>query len=139
MQMCGGSGDAAACGVSSSHGNGSLSSGGDDGMGDDGVGDGVGDSSSSASSPGISSSSMISAGGGAVLTWRLSQSCLALPHVGPYFTSTSMGTKSDIASQPSCATRAACSGVVTDNDKLSCICSNGTMPSRQQARIHSLV
>ena len=68
-----------------------------------------------------------------------SQVCLASPQLRPNFRSTRIGTSSCTASQPSRATSSACSRELTEQSRQSCICSSGTMPSRQHARIHSLV
>src|SRR5215472_14183777 len=65
--------------------------------------------------------------------------CLASPQLRPNLRSTCIGTSSATASRPSCATRSASSGDATEQSSASCICSSGTIPSRQQARIHSLV
>jgi Protein of unknown function (DUF992) len=54
-------------------------------------------------------------------------------------TGTYTGASAEKASQPSCATRSACSDDATEQSRATCICSSGTMPSRQHARIQSLV
>ena len=68
-----------------------------------------------------------------------SQLCSVSPQLHPNFRSIRIGTRSLMASTPSCATISACSRVDTEHSSASCICKSGTMPSRQQARIHSLV
>ena len=65
--------------------------------------------------------------------------CVASPQLRPNFRSTRIGTSSVTASQPRRATSSPCSRVDTEQSSASCICNSGTMPSRQQARIHSLV
>ena len=62
-----------------------------------------------------------------------------IPQLRPNFRSTRIGTSSRKASQPSRATSSPCSRVATEHSSASCICRSGTIPSRQQARIHSLV
>ena len=76
---------------------------------------------------------------GALSPVNSSQLCDASPQLRPNFRSTRIGTSSETASQPSCATSSACSRVRTEQSRQSCIWSSGTMPSRQQARIQSLV
>ena len=77
--------------------------------------------------------------------WSIGRRCsssqvwVASPQVRPCFRSTRIGTLSRTASQPRRATSSACSRELTEQSRQSCICKSGTMPSRQQARIHSLV
>ena len=50
-----------------------------------------------------------------------SQLCDASPQLLPNFRSTRIGTSSETASQPSCATSSACSRVRTEQSEQSCI------------------